>query len=144
MNDRLDELLTRLPVEPPSSDLMARIMQAVARRREARNVWRRVHWSALASAVLGAALAATSWREVVPAFSNAPGWLDANALLQATLDLIAAPSDTLIVWVETGLGWQTSLAEGVGVALMLSLALLSVAAFGEMAQLLRPRTSLIH
>ncbi len=35
MDDRLDELLARLPSEPPAPDLSARIIAAVAQRRRA-------------------------------------------------------------------------------------------------------------
>lgn len=136
MNDRLDELLARLPGEPPAPDLAARIISSLAQYRRARTMWRISGGVALACAFVGMVLVAISWPEVANAFAATPTAPDANALAVAIDAFLTSPFETFTGLVNAALTWETALVEGVSVALMLGNVLLIVAVFGGMAQLL--------
>ncbi len=139
MSDPLDEWLARLPDEPPARDLTARIAAAVAQRRRTRTMWRRLGATALACALVGAGLVLVSWPQVVVSLTPAVNAFEANDLAPAFNALLTTPGDALIAWLDAGLAWQAAQVEGLGVAFMLGVALLAVAAFGGLAQMFRPR-----
>jgi hypothetical protein len=137
MDDRLDELLTRLPSEPPAPDLLARIIAAVEQRRRTRMRWRLVGVVATACAVVGLVLIASAWP--IELASRAPALTepDAGAFSQSVSDFLAAPSEAFSELIGAVLVWETALAEGIGAALLLGILLLTVAIFGGLARLLR-------
>ena len=136
MDDRLDELLARLPSEPPAPDLSARIIAAVARRRRARVGWRLAGVVAMACALVGVALIASSWPIELAARAPAVTAPDAEVITQAVSDFLAAPPEALTEWVDEAVVWETALAEGIGAAFLLGIVLLTVAIFGGLARLL--------
>jgi hypothetical protein len=135
--DELDELLARMPSEPPALDLSARIITAVAQRRRARIGWRLAGVVATACAIVGVALIASSWPIEVAARAPAVTAPDADAISQAVSDFLAAPVETLTELVDEALVWETVLAEGIGAAFLLGIVLLTVAIFGGLARMLR-------
>jgi NaMN:DMB phosphoribosyltransferase len=137
MDNRLDELLARLPSEPPAPDLSASIIAAVGQRRQARMRWRLAGVVAMACAFVGVVLIASSWPIDLAAPAPAVTAPDADAVSQAVSDFLAAPSEALTDWVGAALAWETALAEGTGAALLLGIVLLTVAIFGGLARLLR-------
>ncbi len=136
MDDRLDELLARLPSEPPAPDLSARIIAAVEQRRRARMRWRLAGVVAMACAFAGVALIASSWPIELAARAAAVTPPDADAFNQAVGDFLAAPSEALTELVDSALAWETTLTEGIGAALLLGVILLAAAVFGGLARLL--------
>ncbi len=136
MDDRLDELLARMPSEPPAHDLAARIIAAVAQRRQARMRWRLAGVVAMACAFVGVVLIASSWPVDLAARAPAVTAPDADAVSQAVSDFLAAPSEALTEWVGAALAWETALAEGTGAALLLGIVLLTGAILGGLARLL--------
>jgi hypothetical protein len=137
MNDRLDDLLARLPqADRPAPDLAARIILAVALRRQARRMGQRVGAAALACGLAGLALTALAWPEALSVSIGLSGTLDATALTQVLAALLADPLGASLEWLNSGLAWQASLAQGASVALTLGLVLLAAAAFGALARLL--------
>jgi hypothetical protein len=139
MSDPWDEWLARLPIEPPAPDLSARIVSVVAQRRRARTMWRHLGAAALACALAGVMLVLVSWPQVVASLTPAVNSFETNYLAPAFNALLTTPGETLIAWLDAGLAWQAAQAEGIGVAFMLGVALLAVAAFGGLAQMLHAR-----
>ena len=139
MSDPLDQWLARLPDEPPARDLTARIVAAVAQRRRARTMWRHLGATALVCALAGVMLVLVSWPQVVASLTPAVNSFETNNLAPAFNALLTTPGETLIAWLDAGLAWQAAQAEGIGVAFMLGVALLAVAAFGGLAQMFRTR-----
>ncbi len=139
MSDPWDGWLARLPNEPPARDLTARIVAAVAQRRRARTMWRHLGATALACALAGVLLVLVSWPQVVASLTPAVNSFETNDLAPAFYALLATPGETLMAWLDAGLAWQAAQAEGIGVAFMLGVALLAVAAFGGLAQMFRTR-----
>jgi hypothetical protein len=136
MDDRLNELLARLPSELPAPDLPARIIAAVEQRRRARMRWRIAGVVAMACAFAGVALIASSWPIELAARAAAVTAPDADAISQAVGGFLAAPSEALTALVDTALAWETALAEGIEAALLLGIVLLTAAIFGGLARLL--------
>jgi len=139
MSDPLDQWLARLPNEPPARDLTARIVAAVAQRQRARVMWRRGGAAAFACALAGVMLVLVSWPQVVASLTPALNAFETNDLAPAFNTLLTAPGEALVAWLDAGLSWQAAQAEGIGVAFMLGVALLAVAAFGGLAQMFRTR-----
>ena len=141
MEDRLDELLTHLPLaQEVAPDLPARIIGAIAQRRQARAMRRRVGGAALACALAGISLVAISWPEASATLATRLAFPDASALFTGFVDLLTSPMSTITELVSSGLAWQVSLADSVGVVLSLGVVLLSIAAFGGLARMLQPGT----
>lgn len=143
MNDRLDELLARLPSDPPAPDLTARIVAAVAHRRRSRARWRQVGVAALACAFVGIALTARSWPEAAGVLTPTLTVPDADALNQTVDTFFSSPLESLAALVSAALAWETALAEGIGVVFLLGIVLLAAGAFGGLARLLQ-RASLLN
>src|SRR3972149_4085939 len=133
MNDRMDELLSRLPSEPPTSDLAARIVQAVSQRRQARRRWRRVGLAALASGLGGFVLLLSSWSEAIGVLPAAGSLPDASSLSQWITAFLAAPQEALVDLADSAIAWEAALSEGIGVLLLLGIVLLTVGACGGLA-----------
>lgn len=136
MRDPLDDYLPHLPGELPAPDLAARIIAVVAHRRRARAMWRRVGSLTLLSALVGVALVLISWSHVADTLGPVLNAIETNDLAPAANALLTTPSETLAAWLDAGLTWQAAQAEGIGIVFTLGIALLSVAAFGGLAQLL--------
>lgn len=139
MRDPLDNYLRHLPGETAAPDLAARIGAAVAERRRARVMWRRIGVVTCACALLGGALVLISWSHVVETLVAPLIAVDVNSLARAVDTLLASPSDTFTAWMDAGLTWQAAQAEGIGLVFTFGVALLSAAAFGGLAQLLNQR-----
>lgn len=137
MNDRLDELLTHLPLaEEAAPDLAARIFLAVVARRQSRQLWRGVGMAAAAGGLVGLALTAVSWPEAAAVTAQIYSLWDASVLTQTLIALAADPIGASSQLVNGALSWQGSLAEGVDVALLSGTVLLAAAAFGGLARML--------
>ena len=139
MRDPLDNYLRHLPGETAAPDLASRIGTAVAERRRARVMWRRIGLVTCACAFLGGSLVLVSWSHVVETLVAPLIAVDVNSLARAVDTLLASPSDTFTAWMEAGLTWQAAQAEGSGLVFTFGVALLSAAAFGGLAQLLNGR-----
>ena len=140
MTSPLDERLARLVGETPAPDLTARIILAVAQRRRARLMWQRIGLAALTCALAGTVLVLISWPQVFASVAPALNAFEANDLVLPLNALFAAPFETFTTWLEAGMTWQASQVEGMGEAFILGVALLAVAAFGGLAQMLHART----
>ncbi len=134
--DPLETHLARLPAEAPTADLAARIVAAVARRQRTLLMWRQIRLVMLICALAGIALVVVSWAHVADTLSPALTTLETNDLTPAFTALSAAPADTLVSWLDAGLAWQSAQAEDIGLLFTLGIALLSVASFAGLAQLL--------
>lgn len=135
MNDRMDQWLARLPDEGPAPDLAARINGAIAERSRARALWRRGAIAAAALGLIGAVLMAVSW----PASGSLP---DSAAFLEAASSFLTAPLQALGGSAEAALAWESSLAEGIEVAFIAGMLLLTLGSVVGLARLLRQRETL--
>ena len=135
MNDALDDGLARLTSEPPATDLAARIKSAVARRRHAQAIWRRIRLAAAACALGGAGFVLISWPPVVASIAATLSAMEANGLEAALDTLLTSPSDILLAWLDAGLVWQAA-EEDFYLLFMPGVAFLAVAAFGGLAHML--------
>jgi predicted anti-sigma-YlaC factor YlaD len=127
--------LRRLPPEAPPPLLVSNILAALARRR--RSEAARARWAAVsaAAALLGLALVALAWPDVarlLPAVTAAGA---SGISLTALLEL---PAESLASLAGSTVDWAAALTGGAGVALLTGLVFLAGAAFGGLAQLLRP------
>lgn len=134
--DLLDTQLPHLPGEVPAPDLAARIVAAVARRQRTLVMWRRIRWLMLASAGIGLTLILISGAHVLNSLTPALQALETNDLQPAFNALVAAPTDTLFGWLDAGLAWQSAQVQDLDIVFTFGIALLSVAAFAGLAQLL--------
>jgi hypothetical protein len=121
-------------------DLAARIVAAVAVRQRSLVMWRRIRWLMVASAGIGVALILVSWAHVANTLNPTLNALETNDLQPAFNALVATPTETLANWLDAGLAWQSAQAEDIGLMFTVGIALLSVAAFAGLAQLLNPPT----
>jgi hypothetical protein len=137
MADPLDTQLMRLPDELPAPGLTTRIVAAVAQRRRTLAVWQGLGYGMLVCGLVGAVLIYVSWPVVAASASAA---LSAPATNYVT-GLLNAPGDTLMTWLDSGLAWQATQADGIGAAFALGVALLAIAAFGGLARAVRNRPS---
>ncbi len=139
MHDPLDNYLRHLPGETATPDLAARIVSAVGERRRARVMWQRIGMVTCACALLGATFVLISWSHIADTVVTPLTTVGTNSFLHALDTLLASPSDTFTAWMDAGLTWQAAQAEGIGLVFTLGVALLSAAAFGGLAQLLKQR-----
>jgi len=135
VNDRMDRWLARLPDDGPAPDLAARINRAIAERSRARALWRRGAIGAAALGLVGAGLMAVSW----PASGSLP---DSAAVLEAASGFLSAPLQAVSGSAEAALAWESSLAEGIEVAFVAGMVLLTLGSVVGLARLLRPRETL--
>jgi predicted anti-sigma-YlaC factor YlaD len=138
-SQQLGRWLRRLSPETPTPDLVFRIQAVVARQRSPSR-WRRPGWLALACAGLGGILIFLALPEIGATLSNALTALEATSLSISFESLLGAPWEALTSLVSTGLTWQSALTESTSLILVLGVALLTVAALGGLAQLLRQST----
>jgi len=134
MSDRLDELLSRLPVDQPAPDLTSRISAAVARRRNLRAVRRRMVMLALVCMVIGLMLIGVSWPAAAETIATTRGVDVASVSLE---DILAAPVEVLVGLFELLLTWEANLVESLSHALILGVLLLTMSAFVWLAHLLQ-------
>ena len=132
-------LLQQLPLEPAPSRLNRGILAALARRRGSEALWRQLAAGSAVAALLGLVLVALAWPDfarLLPAAAaaNAPLTNSAGSLLDVPADALAA----LGALASSTFDWGSALTSGTGAALMTGLVLLTGAAFGALAQLLRP------
>lgn len=138
-------LLTRLAPEAPPPQLARNIVAAVEaasaaakaeRRSEA--TWARLAAGSAVAALLGLLLVAVAWPDVAQLLPAVAG---ANAPLTSAGNLLDVPVDALAALatlVSSAFDWGSALTGGAGAALLTGLVLLTGAAFGGLAQLLRP------
>ncbi len=140
-SQQLGRWLRHLSPESPAADLAFRIQTAVARQRQrSQFVWLRLRWLALACAGLGGVLIFLALPEIETSLSNALTALETNSLSISFESLLSAPGEALVSLIFTGLNWQSALAESTSLILVLGMALLTLAALGGLAQLLRQPT----
>jgi len=90
---------------------------------------------------LGGVLIFLALPEIGASLSNALAALETNSLSISVESLLGAPWEALVSLISTGLNWQSALAESTSLILVLGMALLTLAALGGLAQLLRQPTS---
>jgi hypothetical protein len=103
-------------------------------------MWRRIRWLMLACAGIGLTLILVSVAHFANSLNPALTSLETNDLQPAFNALVAAPAETVTGWLDAGLAWQSAQAEDIGLAFTVGVALLSVAAFAGLAQLLNSST----
>jgi hypothetical protein len=134
----MDDWLSRLPEDGPAPDLAARINLAVAERIRQRARWGRAAVAAGAFGLIGMVLMAISWR-----VSGAlPGVPDPSAILEAAGTFLSSPLDALGGSAEAALAWESSLVEGIEIAFLIGVVLLTLGSVGGLVRLLRPSGSL--
>jgi len=138
VNDRMDQWLGRLPDDGPAPDLAARINLAIAERSRLKARWGRVGAAAIALALIGMTLMAVSW----PVSGVLPAAPDSAAVLEAAEGFLSAPLEALGGSAEAAIAWESSLAEGVEVAFVVGVVLLTLGSVGGLARLLRRSESL--
>jgi predicted anti-sigma-YlaC factor YlaD len=131
--------LQQLAPEPPPPQLARSILAALARRRVHEAAWTRLAAGSAVAALLGLALVALAWPDfarLLPALAgaNVPLSSSAGSLLDVPADVLAAMGTVA----SSTFDWGSALTGGAGAALMTGLVLLTGAAFGGLAQLLRP------
>ena len=140
-------LLKQLAPEAPPPLLARNIVAAVAaasaaasaaatteqRRNEA--AWARLAAGSAVAALLGLLLVAVAWPDLARLLPAVAG---ANAPLTSVGNVLDVPADALAALVSSAFDWGSALTGGAGAALLTGLVLLTGAAFGGLAQLLRP------
>jgi anti-sigma factor RsiW len=134
----MDQWLSRLPDDVPAPDLPARINRAIAERSRARALWRRGGIAAAALGLVGVVLMAVSW----PASGALPAAPDTAALLEAASSFLSAPLQALGGSAEVAVAWESSLAEGIEVAFVAGMVLLTLGSVVGLARLLRQKETL--
>ena len=132
---QMAQWLLHLPPESPPPLLARAIAASVSRRRRSEVAWARLATVSGAAALLGLGLMALALPDVarlLPALAavSAPG-----TSVTALFDL---PAGTLAGLAGSTVDWASTLTGGAGVTLLVGLVLLAGAAFGALAQLLRP------
>jgi len=147
-SQQLGRWLRHLAPEIPAADLAFRIQAAVAERRQrSRPGWLRPRWLVPACAGLGGVLIFLALPEIGASLSNVLTALETNSLSISVESLLGAPWEALVSLITTGWNWQSALAESTSLILVLGMALLTLAALGGLAQLLRqptPRNGYFH
>jgi predicted anti-sigma-YlaC factor YlaD len=131
--------LQHLVLEPPPPQLARGILAALARRRGSEAAWTRLAAGSAVAALLGLALVALAWPDfarLLPAAAGAGAPLSSSA--GSLLDVPADALGALGTLASSAFDWGSALSGGTGAALMTGLVLLTGAAFGALAQLLRP------
>jgi predicted anti-sigma-YlaC factor YlaD len=138
---QIAQLLSRLPPEAPPPRLAPAVVAAVARRRRSETAWRRLATVSAGAALLGLVLVALAWPDVARLMPAVVGGAQMSAGILSGTDLTAlldVPAQTLGTLASTTFDWGSGLTGGAGEALLMGLVLLTGAAFGGLAQLLRP------
>ncbi len=135
--------LQQLAPEPPPPHLARNILAALARRRRSEAAWGRVAAGSAVAALLGLVLLALAWPDfarllLALAGANVPAAGNAGNLLDVPPDVLGM----LGTLTSSAVDWGAAITSGAGAALMTGLVLLTVAAFGGLAQLLRPGADL--
>jgi anti-sigma factor RsiW len=137
----LTALARRLPIEPASPLLAMRINQVVERKRRVIATGYRpglAYW-AVACGLIGAFLVGTTWTQLSSLITRVPSISD-TSLWQAVISaFLAEPSNAVTEVVNTGLTWQNVLSDGMDIALLVGLVLLSLAIFGGLVEMLVPK-----
>ena len=136
-------LLKQLAPEAPPPLLARNIVAAIAAAMAAAKAEHRrtdVAWARLAAgsavaALLGLLLVAVAWPDLARLF---PAMAGANAPLTSVGNVLDVPVDALATLVSSAFNWGSALTGGADGALLTGLVLLTGAAFGGLAQLLRP------
>jgi predicted anti-sigma-YlaC factor YlaD len=126
-------LLRQLPPETPPPHLARGILAAIDRRRNSETFWRQLAAGSTVAALLGLLLLAVAGADLarlLPALAGAP--------LSAASSVLDVPADALGALAGSAFDWGSALSGGAGAALLTGLVLLTGAAFGALAQLLRP------
>jgi hypothetical protein len=133
MNDRLDEMLSRMPSEPLPSDLIVRVQATLNTRRRV-DLWRL--WAGqlvlTASAVAGAWLLAQS--------ANVASWmpnLSVDALLQWLSGVAASPQAATLEAASGAVAWGDWLSGQMNLPVVLALILLAAPATALLIALLK-------
>jgi hypothetical protein len=137
MNDRMDEYLARLPGESPAADLAVRIIALVAARRRVQAFWRRIGALVLVGLAAGASLVALSWGEATSMLASNLAPEGGTALSEIIEGYLTSPLDSVSSGIQSVVSLQDILAEGIGVAFLLGIVMLAIAAFGGLARLLQ-------
>ena len=125
--------LRQLPSETPPPHLARAILAAINRRRNSEVFWRRLAAGSAVAALLGALLVAVAMPDLarlLPALAGGP--------LSGVSGVLDVPADALGGLASSAVDWGAALSNGAGAALLTGLVLLTGAAFGALAQLLRP------
>jgi predicted anti-sigma-YlaC factor YlaD len=140
------QLLRQLAPEAPPPQLARNIVAVVAaasaaasatakaERGRSEAAWARLAGGSALAALLGLLLVAVAWPDLarlLPAMAGA-------APLTSVGNVLDVPADALATLASSAFGWGSALTEGAGAALLTGLVLLTGAAFGGLAQLLRP------
>jgi predicted anti-sigma-YlaC factor YlaD len=127
--------LSQMPPEPPPPQLARSIVAAVAQRRRSEAAWARLSAISAVAALLGLLLVALAWSDVAGLL---PALAGGSAPLNGLTALLDGPADALVALANSTFDWGATLTSGAGAALLTGLVLLTGAAFGWLAQLLRP------
>lgn len=125
--------LRQLALETPPPGLARGILAAIERRRNSEAFWRQLAAGSAVAALLGVllvALAAPDLARLLPALVGAP--------LSGSASVLNVPADALAALAGSAFDWGSALSGGAGAALLTGLVLLTGAAFGALARLLRP------
>jgi len=132
---RTARLLQQLPLETPPPHLARGILAAINRRRNSEVFWRQLAAGSALAGLLGALLVAVAVPDLarlLPALTGGP--------LAGAGSVLDVPADALGGLANSAFDWGAALSNGAGAALLTGLVLLTGAAFGALAQLLRPST----
>ena len=127
--------LRRLALETPPSNLARGILAAIDRRRNSEAFWRQLAAGSAVAALLGVLLVAVA----VPDLTRLPLALAGGPLSTGGASVLDVPADALGSLANTAFAWGSALSGSAGAALLTGLVLLTGAAFGALAQLLRPK-----
>ena len=129
--------LRQLALETPPPHLARAILAAIDRRRHSEAFWRQLAAGSAVAALLGVllvAVAAPDLGRLLPALAGAGAPL--SGVTGASL--LDVPADALGALAGSAFDWGSALSGGAGAALLTGLVLLTGAAFGGLAQMLRP------
>ena len=129
--------LRQLTLEPPPSGLARGILAAIDRRRYSETFWRQMAAGSAVAALLGVLLLAAAAPDLARLL---PSLTAASAPLSASGSVLDVPADALGALAGSAFDWGSALSGGAGAALLTGLVLLTGAAFGGLAQMLRPGT----
>ena len=129
--------LRQLALETPPPGLARGILAALERRRNSEAFWRQLAAGSAVAALLGALLVAVA----APDLTRLLAALTATgAPLNASASVLDVPADALAGLAGSTFDWGSALTGGAGAALLTGLVLLTAAAFGALARMLRPGT----
>ncbi len=128
---RTARLLQRLPLETSPPHLARGILAVINRRRNSEVFWRQLVAGSAVAALLGALLVAVAVPDLARLLPALAGGPPASSLLDVSADALGGLANSAF-------DWGAALSNGAGAALLTGLVLLTGAAFGALAQLLRP------